>query len=189
VPAFILQGPGVNIQDDLQSGEIVSDGDAADFQPNSTYTWRNGSINPPVNYTFQTSGQVLGTPPAPTTAAPVETGNNKAESNADPVGTQGSATPASSQPKGTLTGTISAEGVPGLSLGGKAVTHLVAGRYTVALSGRSLSLGLVVGNASHSVVIARGSNGKGTASIELTNGRWYVGIRSQTRRAYFTVAA
>lgn len=190
VPTFILQGPGVNIEDDLQSGEIVSDGDAADFQPNSTYTWRNGSINPPVNYTFQTSADVLGTPPQPTAAAPVQTGNNKIESNADPVGAQGAGTPSTSRSRGVLTGTLSDSGAPGLSLGGKAVTHLLAGRYTVALSGRSLSLGLVIGTASRTVVIARGASvAKGAVSIQLTAGRWYVGTRTQARRSYFTVAA
>jgi hypothetical protein len=195
VPAFILQGPGVNIQDDLQSGEIVSDGDAADFQPSSTYTWRDGSINPPVNYTFQTSAQVVGTPPAPTAPTPIVTGSNKAESNADPVGTQGSSTSTGTTKRGTLTGAVTAAGLPALSFEGKTVTHLSAGQYTLALSSRSLKLGLVIGNASHQMVIARGasSNTKSVStksvSIDLTSGRWYLSTSTQGRRSYFSVAA
>jgi hypothetical protein len=188
-PAFILQGPGVNIQDDLQSGEEVSDGDAADFQPNATYTWRNGSTNPPVNYTFVTSGQVVGTPPGPTPVTPVETGSNKSESNSDPLGAAGAGSAGKALLRGTLAGTVTAAGRLTLLRGGKPVTRLTAGRYTLTVSDRSTTDGFMLGNTSHHELSLTGAAfvGKRSASVDLTAGRWFLDALPAGPKTYFTV--
>jgi len=187
VPAFILQGPGVNIEDDLQSGEVVSDADAADLQPNSTYVWRNGAQNPPVNYTFMTSGDVVGTPPPPSQSQPVSTGSNKAESNTDLLG---SSTASPSQPPflGTLTGAVSAAGRVTLLERGKAVTRLEAGRYALTVSLASRTSGFVLGDAGGAVASTPASaTGKHTLSVDLTTGTWYYAAHAAGPKTYFRV--
>jgi hypothetical protein len=188
VPTFILQGPGVNIQDDLQSGEIVTDGDAADFQPNSTYTWRDGSINPPVLYTFQTSGQVVGTDPGPAAAVQMQTGSNKAESNTDPVGALGSQSSAGPI-RGRLVGTLATTGRAALVYKGKPVTSVVAGRYTISATATSTNKGLVIGSGRREMTVVRaGITGAHSLTVTLSTGRWYVGSPAGPK-TYFTVVA
>ncbi len=63
LPYFELHGPGENILNDMDLGEMKATATAY-FQPNSTYTWRDNGI-PGVIYTFTTSSTVVGTPPAP----------------------------------------------------------------------------------------------------------------------------
>ncbi len=186
-PAFILQGPGVNIQDDLQSGEIVTDAVSADFQPNSTYTWRDGSLNPPVSYTFVTSGSVVGTPPPPTPAAPVVTGSNKAEGNSSVVGAQNTGSGAAAGR--SITATVSLSGHAALLFGGKAVSRLSAGRYTLTLNDASTTSGFMLGTGSRKVLSLAGgtSSGKRTASVELSAGKWYFDARPLGPKSYFTV--
>ena len=53
LPYFELHGPGENILNDMDLGEMKATATAY-FQPNSTYTWRDNGI-PGVIYTFTTS--------------------------------------------------------------------------------------------------------------------------------------
>jgi len=186
-PAFILQGPGVNIQDDLQSGEIVTDSLAADFQPNATYTWRDGSMNPPVSYTFTTSGNVVGTPPPPTTAAPVVTGSNKAEGNSSVVGAQNTSSGLAFA--GSITANVSSGGRAALLYRGKAVSRLGAGRYTLTLNDPSPTSSFMLGTGSRKVLSLSGgtSSGKHSTSVELSAGKWYFATRPLGPKSYFTV--
>jgi hypothetical protein len=170
-PAFVLQGPGVNILDDLNAGEIVTDAQEADFQPNSTYTWRDGSINPPVFFTFQTSGDVLGTPPPPSSAASGGPVSSNKEANGSVVGSGIKQTPKLS---GTLAATVSAAGKPTLSFKGKRVSSLTAGRYAITVTDRSPESGFAVERSgSHAMTLtAPGFVGKRSETLELTAGRW-----------------
>lgn len=189
VPTFILQGPGVNIEDDLQSGEIVTDGDGATFQPNSTYIWRNGSINPPVDYTFVTSGQVLGTQPPPTPATPVQTGSNKAESNTDVLGSQDSSSATSKAVRGTLSGSVTTSGRPVLRFQGKPVTRLSPGRYTITVADASTTSGLMVGDTGFEISVSSAAfTGTRSVSVDLTAGRWYYAAHTTGPKTYFTVS-
>ena len=188
-PAFILQGPGVNILDDLNAGEIVTDAQEADFQPNATYTWRDGSINPPVLFTFQTSGEVLGTPPPPSVAAsggPVST--NK-ESNGSVVGSglaHGSKLPF----RGTLAAAVSAAGNVDLVFKGKRVRSLRAGRYSITVTDKSPKSGFALERTGgHAMKLtAAAFVGKRSASLQLTAGRWFFLGGPSTTRTYFAVA-
>jgi hypothetical protein len=189
IPAFVLLGPGVNIQDDLQSGEIVSDADEADFQPNSTYQWRNGSINPPLNFTFQTSGSVVGTPPVPAAAAAVSTGSNKAETNSDPLASTKPSTP-SVVSRGALNAFVSSTGKVSLDAHAARVTKLAAGRYTISVNDESHSLGLVLGSTVSGATRALTSaafTGHRSIVVVLAAGRWFVAPAAGGAKSYFVV--
>jgi hypothetical protein len=189
VPTFILQGPGVNVQNDLQSGEIVTDAVGVSFQPNATYTWRDGSLNPPMLWTFTTSGDVLGTPPpvVPASQGPVST--NK-ETNNDVVGS-GIARGASSAPapfRGSLAGAVSAAGALELAFKGKGVTRLTAGRYKVNVADASEARGFLLENASYAASITdAGFVGKRSETVDLTAGKWYFAPSATGHKKAFTV--
>jgi hypothetical protein len=187
-PAFILQGPGVNILDDLNAGEIVTDAQEANFQPNSTYTWRDGSINPPVVFTFQTSGDVLGTPPPPSSAATGGPVSSNKESNGSVVG---SGLGQSSKLTGKLAATVSAAGKLNLAYRGKRVRSLPAGRYTLTVTDRSPKSGFMLERSGgHALkVTAAGFVGKHSASVKLTAGRWFfLGGPSASRTPFAVVS-
>jgi hypothetical protein len=166
-PAFILQGPGVNILDDMQAGEIVTDAQAAVFQPNATYTWRDGSINPPVLWTFQTSSDVLGTPPPPAVNANGPRSKN-AQVNEDVVNS------AKLPFRGKLAAVVKG-GKVGLTFKGKSVASLASGRYTITVDDASKTQGVMLaGGSSHRKVrITTGAFvGKVSKPLVLTAGKW-----------------
>ena len=185
-PAFVLQGPGVNILDDLNAGEIVTDAQEANFQPNSTYTWRDGSINPPVLFTFQTSGDVLGTPPPPSSAASGGPVSSNKEANGSVVGSglgHGSTLPF----RGTLAASVGAGGKVSLAFQGQRVQSLTTGRYSLAVTDKSPKSGFVLertGGRATKLTAAR-FVGKRSASIQLTAGRWFFITGPSTSRTYF----
>ncbi len=84
VPSFELQGPGVSVVDNLSGGEVTSATDPVNFQPSSTYTWRNDA-NRSLTYTFATSSAIVGTQPG-VVVHPALTSSNGASSNSDIVG-------------------------------------------------------------------------------------------------------
>jgi hypothetical protein len=189
-PAFIMQGPGVNILDDLQSGEIVTDAVAAILKPNSTYTWRDGSINPPVYYTFATSGVVVGTPPVPTKAAPVTLSKNP-QVNHDVVG---AASPHGSQAapyRGKLVGTVTAGGVPMLASSHGQVGKLAAGRYSISVTDRSTTRGFTLDEGTYYTLGVTGTSfvGTRTTMVTLTAGTWSFRTVPTGRKFTFIVVA
>ena len=185
-PAFILQGPGVNLLDDMQAGEIVTDAQSAVFQPNSTYTWRDGSTNPPVYYTFQTNGDVLGTPPPVIAASKVPLSKNK-EANSSVVGSGLS----SSKSLGSLAGAVSSAGVLQLSLGGKTVSKLTAGLYSLTVVDKSGKQGFMLEKAGHPAMsITSGAFvGKKSTSVTLTAGKWFAVSGPLGKKTYITVVS
>jgi hypothetical protein len=179
-PTFILQGPGVSVFDNLQNGEVVTDAVSADFRPNSTYTWRSG-VNPPVLFTFQTSGDVLGTPPPPTPVVKGPVSTNK-QTNTDVVGS-------GLQAHGMLAGVVTAAGTDGLAFKGKQVTTLTAGRYKVTVTDKSVAHGFVLGSGAHHVVDVTGAQfvGRRSATVTLTVGQWFFAPSVGGKKTYFAV--
>jgi hypothetical protein len=186
-PAFILQGPGVNILDDLNAGEIVTDAQEADFQPNATYTWRDGSINPPVLFTFQTSGEVLGTPPPPSVAATGGPVSSNKEANGSVVGS--GIGHGSSKLRGTLAGAVMPTGKLSLAYKGKSVHTLTAGRYTITVTDRSSKTGFMLESAGHRAtkLTVAGFVGKRSVSVQLTTGKWFFTAAPSAAKTYFAV--
>jgi hypothetical protein len=167
VPYFELKGPGENIVDDMDEGELATFTYNAYFMPNSTYTWKNDNVNPPVTNTFVTNGQTLGA--AAVVAAP---GGNTSTGH----GTQTSTNPFG--PKvlpslGKLTGVVSAGGKLTLTYKGKSVKSLKAGKYKITITDKSRKTGFVLQRSKHKLSLT-GSRYVGTHSttVKLTAGSW-----------------
>jgi hypothetical protein len=181
VPTFILQGPGVDLEDDLESGEIVTDSAGINLQPNATYTWRSGSINPPVYFTFQTNSQVIGTPPSSTNNATAPPLSKRKQSNTDIVGSDvGKGT------VGTLAGGVSAAGKVSLALKGKSISVLKPGRYKLTIDDASRKLGFALKSSTHRTMTVTSASYVGTrsASIVLTAGTWSATSGSGAKKTF-----
>jgi hypothetical protein len=171
LPLFELSGPGVNIQDDMQGGEVDTHSLPTYFATNSTYTWHIDR-NAAVVYTFRTSTDTVGSTATPSPSPTKTTSHPKATSE-DIVGS--GILPF----RGTLTGAVNAAGKLSIAFRGKSVTSLKAGRYAIAVADRSSSNGFVVTGKSSSVSITgMAFVGKHTQTVSLTAGKWSFGPRA-----------
>ena len=112
-------------------GEVTSEAHQTTFQPNSTYTWRTDNDSASPIHTFATSSQVLGT-------APVQPSTGPDEHDAPVAGHRRLGhrpVPGNAEPGAARSASGKAEA---LSYKGKSVKHLTAGRYTFAITDRSL---------------------------------------------------
>ena len=178
IPYFDLNGPDVNISDNLSGGEVTSSVDDADFQPNSTYTWRNDN-NRAVVYTFMTSSQVLGTPPPPASVVlgSTKTGTVAPKNRLSNSGIVGSGIVPF---RGVLDAKLGSTGKLSLAYKGKSVTKLSAGRYKLTVADRSSTAGLTLQKAKGRLRTMTGSGYRGTHSVTLalTSGRWRFATQS-----------
>jgi hypothetical protein len=173
LPYFELHGPGENILNDMDLGEMKATAQAY-FLPNSTYTWRDNGI-PGVVYTFTTSSAVVGIPPAAaSTRPPVKTASHSTSTSKDIVGS--SIAPF----RGKLTAVVTAAGRLSLAYRGRSVSRLEAGRYTIAVTDRSSTSGfLLKATRKKAVPITSGIFvGERSVSVVLTAGRWLLGATS-----------
>jgi hypothetical protein len=78
--------------------------------------------------------------------------------------------------RGRLTSAVTAAGRLTLAYEGKSVTKLKAGRYTIAVTDRSSSNGLMLKKKGGAVLRVSGMAfvGKRSASVRLTAGHWFV---------------
>ena len=180
LPYFDLKGPGNNVLDNMDDGELTNNTDNADFLPNSTYTWRNDSI-PGVTYTFSTSNQVLGTAPAQLgSATGISSGSKATTHSSDLVGS--SVVPL----RGRLTATVEPTGRLTLAYRGKSVTGLEPGRYTIVVNDRSATGGFVLKKPRHAAVSLTGAAfvGRRSATVDLTAGNWSFLSRLAAKSSY-----
>jgi hypothetical protein len=152
----------------MTEGETTNDAVNAYLLPNSTYTWIN-TATPAVVYTFITSADVQGTPPAKTGSSGLSSGTHSTSSSQDVVGS------ALVTFRGTLTGAVSAAGRLTLAYKGKSVTSLTAGRYTIAVTDKSSTNGFILKKIKRAAVSVTGVVfvGKRSASVDLTAGTWF----------------
>ena len=167
IPYFELKGPGENIANNLTEGELDNDVVNAFLQPNSTYTWRNRDV-PGNVFTFQTSSQVVGSPPPQAGPGGLASSNHTTVSSTDLAGS------AVLPFRGTLTGAVSAAGRLTLAFKGRSITALKAGRYTITVVDKSSTSGFFVQKTTHPVTVTGAAFvGKKSASVRLTTGRWF----------------
>jgi hypothetical protein len=187
-PTFILSGPGVSIFDNLQNGEVVTDAVAANLQPNSTYTWRSGAVNPPAIFTFQTSGDIVGTPPPPSGRAAKGPTSTNPQTNTSVVG---SGTSSGTKQQGSLAGSVSSAGAAALSFKGKAVTILKPGKYTLTVTDESPAHGFMLRRASRPPINLTGVTfvGRRSTTVTLTTGQWYIAASPNGKKSYFAVTS
>ena len=177
LPFFILKGPGESITDNLASGASTNSYDAT-FQPNSTYTWIDDQ-NPKVVYTFTTSS---GASSSGSTASGSSTSGGTVSGSVQATGSAGGSSnvhstanvrKAAASTRGTLVGTVTPAGRLMLTLDGKGVKKLTAGRYRVSVVDRSSTRGFVLVHGSHDVTVTAGRFiGTPALTVSLTSGRW-----------------
>jgi hypothetical protein len=168
IPYFELNGPGESIANNLTEGELDNDTVNAFLQPNSTYTWRNRAV-PGTVYTFVTSSQVLGSPPAHAGPGGLTASNHTTVSSTDFVGS------AILPLRGTLEVAVSRAGKLSLAYDGKSVSSLKAGRYTLAVADASATSGFMLQKKGHVAKAITGPKFVGKQSVarfELTAGKW-----------------
>jgi hypothetical protein len=171
LPLFELKGPGEDIFSDMTAGEVHYTSQEAYFKPNSTYVWKNYAL-PGVSHTFVTTSEVEGTVPPP--GPPASASMHSTVTSDDIVGS------AVGPFRGTLTAAVSAAGRLALETkGGRSVTSLKAGRYTIKITDKSSTNGLFIKKGKGTAVALTGVTFVGThsATVRLTAGKWLVMTR------------
>ncbi|HEY4348683.1 MAG TPA: hypothetical protein VGM80_13930 [Gaiellaceae bacterium] len=184
VPIFELKGPGTSIVDNMDGGELSQNNYNAYFAPNATFTWKDDDTNPPVTFSFATSGVVLGSPPAVAGATGNVAGDHGTAQSTNPLGQDA--------PIAKLTGAVSASGGLTLALKGKLVKSLAAGKYSITVTDKSKTNGfmLVKGKSKHSVSLTTAAFvGKHSATVQLTAGRWVFMPTLSAKKTYTLVVA
>jgi hypothetical protein len=168
VPYFTLKGPGENIVENMDGGELATNAVNAYFAPNSIYTWHS-DVDTTVVYTFTTSSTVVGSPPAQVGPKGLTADSHGSAQSTNPLGSNVAPF------RGTLTASVSASGRLTLSFKGRSVTSLKAGRYNIAVTDRSSSNGFLLQKVKRTVsVTGLKFVGKHTGKVNLTTGRWAV---------------
>ncbi|HZO98597.1 MAG TPA: hypothetical protein VFB42_14645 [Gaiellaceae bacterium] len=164
-PAFHLQGPGVDLAEDLFFGEAPSATHRVNLLPSSTYTWRNDE-QPGVVFTFVTSTASVGGP-APIT--PSSGGTTAGTPSKDIVGSE--IVPF----RGALDAIVSKAGKLTLVRAGRAVSRLKSGRYTFSVDDESGRAGFTVQQLRRAPVAVTGVRFVGAHNLTLTlrPGQWY----------------
>ncbi len=181
LPYFHLSGPGTDIVTNGNEGQVFHPPSGATLLPSSTYSWTDAAF-PDVVYQFSTTAEVVGEPP------PTQT--NPSSGSGATVSSQGVVGSALLPFLGSLSGTISASGKVSLLRGGKPVTSLKAGRYTLNVVSKSPRSGFVIERQeSKKVAVARGAfSGKRSVAVSLTAGTWVFMVMPGKSSSSFAVS-
>jgi hypothetical protein len=169
IPQFILKGPGLYLSDNLDGGETDYIEHIVHLLPSSTYTWSNDAF-PSVIHTFQTNSTTVGAPPPDASKKGLSSSNHTTVSSTDLAGSGLLVF------RGTLTGAVSAAGRLTISYKGKSVASLKAGRYTIRVTDKSSTNGLVLQKLKHSATVnVSGLAFVGTSAktLPLSAGKWF----------------
>jgi hypothetical protein len=180
-PRFVLTGPGVSVNSDLNSTGMGIDLPATfgpfTLQAGATYTARDANMG--ASLTFSTGGS-SGT-----------SGGSSSSSGGSTSGGSSSSSSGSTQAKtlGTLVGSLSAAGKAALTLGGKPVKTLKAGLYSITVSDHSANAGLIVQKLGFHAMTLSGAAAVGSHSSRLTlsDGKWFVAASRGGVKTYFSV--
>ena len=165
---FRITGPGVSIFTTVGEGGEDHAVLAATFQASSTYTAFDG--NPPTvaRATFVTAAS--GTPLSPTRPASTVPTSTSKSSATSILPTRSGTLPF----RGTLTATVGASGALALSQGGKAVTRITAGRYTLQVLDHSTKTGFSLQRSTKkaTTLTSAAFTGRYARIVSLLAGQW-----------------
>jgi hypothetical protein len=188
-PRFVMTGPGVSINSDLNSTGMGIDRPATfgpfTLQPNATYTARDANMG--ASLTFGTGASSGGsTSGGGSTSVGGSTSGGGTSSSGGSSSASGSA---AAKRLGTLTGSISAAGKAALSFGGKPVKSLKAGLYTLSIADHSKKAGFVVQKLGFPAMKESGAATVGSHTVRLTlsPGKWFFTTAPAGAKTYFTV--
>jgi hypothetical protein len=186
--AFQLTGPGVTLTTSIDNGDGVNLFTET-FQPGATYTAVDNNQPSVARLVFTTSSS--GSPSAPVAPYSSVASGKGTTSNTTVVGQQVK-TKGVSAPvvfRGTLQATVSAAGRPSMTFGGKPVTSLKAGRYTIQVVDSSTKGGFVLQERGQdSITVAPVVYvGKRRTSVTLRAGQWFFYPTFVGAKTYFLV--
>jgi len=165
-PQFDLQGPGADFVENMFYGENPSETFTVNFQPGSTYTWRNDE-QPSVVFTFATSSAA---------AAPTGGAGGSASSSGSKVGKPSTDIVGSAVVpfRGALDAIVFKSGKLSLTRNGRRVTSLKTGRYTFSVDDESTTSGFTVQLLKRKpvTITSKAYVGNHDLTITLKPGRW-----------------
>ena len=164
MPQFQLTGPGINLSTTMTAGCQSDLTFPETFQPSATYTAVDNNQPSIARATLTTLASGTPTTPAATYGAKTST----AQTSTDLVGS--GVIPF----RGTLTATLSANGKPSLTKKGKAISTLLVGRYTFAITDHDPNGGFTILGPTKVKTTLTGVKfvGKHSATVVLKAGRW-----------------
>ena len=168
LPTFHLTGPGANIVSNMTEAQGQKNPSGVELLPSSTYVWSNDAA-PAVLHTFVTSAQVEGSPPTPGTSD-----GSSANVGGKHVTSQDIVGSAVLPSRGTLTAAVNAAGKLSIAYRGRSFASLKAGHYTIVVSDKSSSRGLVLQKLRRSArtLSGPGFTGERKVAMDLTAGKW-----------------
>jgi len=190
---FQITGPNVSLQESMGGGEETAAGDYVTFLPSSQYRFHDANnVSSPLAFlqTAATGGSVGGTGAGiPGSNSQVSGGST---SNATVVGTKaGSASSSGTRAlyRGTLAGTVALTGSVTLTVNGKPVTTLRAGRYTIKVADRSTKGGFTIQAIKQdpSTLTGLAFVGSRTVTLTLFAGQWLYYPSFVGKKSYFVV--
>jgi hypothetical protein len=178
---FQLTGPGVSISTTLDDGDSDHDQLGATFLKSGTYVAVDNNQPSVARVSFTTLAS--GTPTAPvvaTTAPPVQATQSGPSSAVAP-----------GPLRGALNGTVRSTGLVSLFRKGRAVSSLVAGRYTFVIVDQSTRSGFLLGRVHRAAtaITKTGFIGKHTLTVDLKPGQWFFYSGATGKKSYFIVVA
>ena len=185
---FQLTGSGVNISTTLQDGDEDKDTYRATFQPSATYTAVD--LNQPSVARVVFSTTATGAPTAPTSPTNNST-SGKGSVSTDIVGSNadGKSSSGSTALRGTIVATIAPTGNPKVTFGGKIISKLKSGRYTISVVDNSKKGGLIIQEIHRLAQTVSGAafTGRKSVSIDLKAGQWFFYQSFIGNKTYFIV--
>ncbi len=187
---FHLFGPGVN----LSAGTAIQATWTATFLPASSYTYQD-DLNPTtIHDVFGTpgSGATSTTVPSPTTTTrPARRGEPTVDARSRPRAARCSTPAATLSFRGELLGAVSAAGTLTLRRNGKAVSSLLAGRYTFKVTDRSKTNGFTIQEIRQNATTVTGTSftGKRSLTLALKSGQWFYYGSFVGKKSYFIVVS
>jgi hypothetical protein len=190
-PQFTMSGPGVSISSNLNSTGMGIDRPATfgpyTLQTSSTYRLQDTSMG--ASFTFQTSA----TASSGSTGSGGSTGGTSSGSSGGSSGgskTGGTAGSGGTGAKllGTLHAAVSAAGKATLTLGGKSVTKLRSGRYSIAVVDQSTKAGFIVGGKHTMTLSGIAAVGASSHTVTLSAGKWFFEAAAGGRKVSFVVS-
>jgi hypothetical protein len=192
---FQLTGPNVSLQEDMGGGEESSAGDYVTFLPSSQYSYHDGNNITSQTFYLQTAasggsvgGNGTGLPGSNSTTAGSSSGNSSVIGS---TGSKASSHSSAAPFRGTLQGLVSTSGTLSLTFGGRPVTSLRSGRYTVAVSDRSAKSGFTIQEIRQDATTVTGAPfvGARKAAITLKPGQWFFYATFVGKKTYFIVVS
>jgi len=188
-PRFQISGPGVNVNDDLNSTGMGIDHPAYlgpfQFQAGATYTVRD--VNMGASLTFSTTAG------GSSSSGGSSSGGTSSGGTSSGGSTSSGGTSGGSAFVGTIKASVSSTGKPALMFNGRVVKSLKKGRYTVSVSDKSKKAGLVLGMTGMMMkqiaVSSAAKTGSTSKTVTLAAGKWFYAPTAGGKKIYFTVTA